>query len=487
MIPAQTNAPAASLALLLGTLLAGLVVLCAPQVLNDGDTYWHLAAGRWMLDHHQVLKTDVFSYTRWGAPWDAHEWLAEGLMAWAFRLAGWSGLLVLFATAAAATAWLILTWLQRFMSGIVLAAVALLSAACMAPSLLARPHLLALPALAAWTVEMLRAREAGRAPKLAYVAVMIAWANLHGSYVFGFVVLGAFALEALAETTGDRWPVIRTWGLFGILSLVAAMITPQGFSGLIYPFKIMGMTTLNVISEWRPADFTKLQPFEITLLTTLLVCLSRGVRVPILRMALLLLLLHMGFQHARHQLVLAVVAPLILAAPLSLALGQAPAKPWRKARLWPLALTVALVMALSMAAVRIALPTQRVDGAMSPISALNHVPAELAAKPVLNDYGFGGYLIFKGVRPFIDGRADMYGDAFVSAYVKATTPDPAALKALLAAYKIEWTIFSPSDPVAKAMDALPGWRRLYSDKFATVHVRVSTAATIASSPPALRR
>jgi hypothetical protein len=37
------------------------------------------------------------------------------------------------------------------------------------------------------------------------------------------------------------------------------------------------------------------------------------------------------------------------------------------------------------------------------------VPPELRAKPVLNDYGFGGYLIWSGVRPFIDGRADTYG------------------------------------------------------------------------------
>jgi hypothetical protein len=35
---------------------------------------------------------------------------------------------------------------------------------------------------------------------------------------------------------------------------------------------------------------------------------------------------------------------------------------------------------------------------------------------VLNTYGFGGYLIFSGVRPFIDGRSDMYGDAFFMRY-----------------------------------------------------------------------
>jgi hypothetical protein len=103
--------------------------------------------------------------------------------------------------------------------------------------------------------------------------------------------------------------------------------------------------------------------------------------------------------------------------------------------------------------------------------------------PVLNDYGMGGYLIFKGVRPFIDGRADMYGDSYVKAYVKATRPDVAALKTMLANYKVAWTIFAASDPVVQAMDRQPGWRRLYTDKYAVVHVRTDATA----QPPATLR
>jgi hypothetical protein len=459
---------------LIGSLVVGLIVMYAPAILNDGDTYWHLAAGRWMLDHGQVLKTDIFSYTRFGAPWDAHEWLAEGLMALALRLGGWSGLLVLFAFATAATSWLMIAWLQRYLNGMALAATFILSACCMAPSLLARPHLLALACLAAWMVELLQAREAGRAPRLAFAILMMVWANLHGSYVFGFLLLAAFGLEAL-DAKGARWITIRDWGMFGALSLVAAVMTPQGVMGLIYPFKIMGMTTLNAIQEWRPTDFSKLEPFEITLLATLFFCLSRGVRVPTVRLAVLLLLLHMALQHVRHQLVLAVVAPLILAEPLSLALGPGSLPAWRWHHLRPYLPPAAAALAALAILVRLSLPITREDAIMSPVTALRHVPKALAAQPVLNDYGYGGYLIFEGVRPFIDGRADMYGDAFFAAYVKATRPDAAALKAMLVRYKIAWTLFSASDPTVKAMDAQPGWRRLYADKFAVVHVQTGAA------------
>ena len=90
----------------------------APQVLNDGDTFLHIAAGARMLDTQAVLFRDPFSYTFAGAPWEAHEWLAEIAMALAYRAGAWSGLLVLFGAAAAATAFVLSRTLGRWLAPI---------------------------------------------------------------------------------------------------------------------------------------------------------------------------------------------------------------------------------------------------------------------------------------------------------------------------------------------------------------------------------
>ena len=95
----------------LAALVLAAVVLFAPAVLNDPDTYWHLAAGQWILDHGRVPHVDVFSYSRPGIPWVAHEWLSEVLMALAWRAGGWGGMLVLFAVAMGAAAWLLVPYL----------------------------------------------------------------------------------------------------------------------------------------------------------------------------------------------------------------------------------------------------------------------------------------------------------------------------------------------------------------------------------------
>ena len=463
----RAAAYSAAIAALLVTALA----MFSPSFLADGDTYWHVAAGRWMLEHRQVLKTDVFSYTRAGAPWDAHEWLAEILMAAVWGLSGWTGLVVVYACAAGAAAWLAVGWMARWLGGLSLVAVGLVAGDCALPSLLARPHLLALVPLALWTLELLRAREERRAPRPAFAALMVVWANLHGSYVFGFVLLAAFGLEALVEAGVREWRRMRGWAVFAALAVGAALINPEGFDGLIYPFKIMGMTTLNFISEWRPVDFSTYQPLELALIVTVFVCIWKGVRPRPLRLALLLFLLHMALQHARHGIVVAVVAPLVLAEPLGAALQPRTARPLDGRRLWP-ALAAAACMVLL---VRVALPVRRVDGVNSPLTAMNHVPKALARRPVLNDYSFGGYLIYDGVKPFIDGRADMYGDRYFGDFVAAVSPDNAKLAAMLDRYDVAWTVFTPQDPVVKALDRQPGWRRLYADKFAVVHVRIGAS------------
>jgi hypothetical protein len=97
--------------------------------------------------------------------------------------------------------------------------------------------------------------------------------------------------------------------------------------------------------------------------------------------------------------------------------------------------------------------------------------------PVLNEYGFGGYLIYSGVPVFMDGRADMYGDALLKRQIDALMlRDPADLPRLLNDYRIGWTLLSPGTPALASLDQLPGWRRVHTDAVAVVHVRDDNGA-----------
>jgi hypothetical protein len=457
----------------IGAAVAALVTfMFSKEVFNDGDTYWHLATGRWILEHGKVPLTDPFSYTMGGHPWQAHEWLADIFMYGAYKYGGWDGLTVLFAVVAALGAALLAARVSKFLGGITLVFTLALSLASTSQSLLIRPHALMLPILIFWTIKIMEAREQDRAPPPALGALMIVWANLHASWIFGFVVAGAFGLEALWEAPRERkLKALRDWALFGLASVVGILITPWFISGVIFPFKVMSFSFLNDINEWRPHDFSNVTTFEVALLVAVFVCLARGVKVKPMQALLLVALLQMSLQHRRQVIILVLLAPLILAEPLKIALGQVrrqekPAMDWR-----------APAMAFAMLAVivvgyRFYKPIVRGDSRTTPQTAMQHVPASLRAMPVLNDYTYGGYLTFIGVKPYIDGRADMYGDEFVSDFMSLIhTAAPDHLQKTLDKYHVAWTIFSKGDVMVQGMDQRPGWHRLYADNYAIVHVR----------------
>ena len=223
-------------------LLAAGLSFAAP-ILNDGDTFWHLGAGRWMIQHIAVPTTDPFSFTFVGRPWVAHEWLSEVIMTAVYQAGGWGGLMLLFGLTMGLTALLMGAWLLRWLGVLPALLAVVIGLACVAPGMLARPHLLVLPLLAFWTIELLRSREAKTAPPIWLALVMLLWANMHSSFVVGYGLAAALGLEALLDTRHWTRRGFIGWAAFLGLSLAATLGTPHGLEGLTFPLKVLFSAT----------------------------------------------------------------------------------------------------------------------------------------------------------------------------------------------------------------------------------------------------
>ena len=474
-------------------LLVGLVALLRSLVdrralLNDPDTYLHIAAGRWMLAHGALPAADPFSHTMAGAHWAAPEWLAEIVLAAFYNTGGWSAIVVLAAASFAASLAILTRYLLRHFDPLPCAVAAIAAMALVLPHLVARPHILALPPLVLWSASLFAARDAGRAPPLWLLAVMPLWANLHGSFLFGLALAGFLAAEAvLWPASGhSRAAEARRWGLFVIVAIAAAMVTPSGVAGLVQPFRLMAMPALySSFSEWLPPDLAHTPELELWLLGALALGFLSGMRLPLSRLVLLLALFHMALHATRHADLLGLVGPLVVAGSLGPALA---------ARLRPAAssaltrglarlaaparapaIAIALGLALAIAWPTLAGPLARGDDAVTPASALAAAQRLGLSGRVFNAERFGGYLVFAGVPTFIDGRIEMYGNDFLAREVAAEYGDVATLATLLDQYRIDWTLLPPQSGAAKALDHMPGWRRLYADDYAVIDGRVDSA------------
>jgi hypothetical protein len=458
-----------------------------PNLLHDSDTYWHLKVGEWILVNGAIPRMDYFSHTMKGAPWHPHEWLGELLFAVAYAKAGWPAV-VICASAAFATALAMLSrYLLRFLEPIYMLGAIALAYSLLAPHLLARPHVLMMPLLVLWAIGLMDAHDEDRAPSLSLLPAMTVWANVHGSFVFGLLLAAAFSVGAIVPARGRRWEVATRWTIFLAASTGAALITPFGPTGLMYAFTVNDMSfALSVINEWQSPNFQKLQPLELCLFVVAAAVLTRGLRLSWLRIALLLGLLHLALKHLRHADLLALLAPLILARPIGEQWLSASVKnseisaidTWFR-RLVPPASAVGVgVMALLLAVASwtaVRSDSLRPPAKFAPQSALNALQASGMSGRGLNSYEFGGYLIFSGIPTFIDGRADLFGDSFLRTYVSSLNlnGEGGGLTELIKQHDIQWTLLRPGFPAIEFLDQLPGWRRLYSDPNAVVHIRTS--------------
>jgi hypothetical protein len=183
-------------------------------------------------------------------------------------------------------------------------------------------------------------------------------------------------------------------------------------------------------------------------------------RATLMRAACVALLFVLALHLPAVQLFFAAAVPLLLAD--SLAQGRF------QPRLALRPVLVCVVLAVVALVVRAILPLPLSDSPVTPSEALSHVSADLLRSPVLNDAAFGGYLIVRDVRPFIDSRPHYPASFRASA---AELGDPAQLARVLARYHIHWTLLAPQNPAIKALDDLKGWKRLYSGPFAIVHIK----------------
>ena len=254
--------------------------------------------------------------------------------------------------------------------------------------------------------------------------------------------------------------------MFTLASLAAALVNPYGIEGLLFPVRLLGLQALARVGEWGPETFVHPNALEAVMLGLIGVALTRPLRLSAIRLALLLGLLHLSLAHARHEMLLAMVGPFLLAKPLGEALAAAGVVTPFDRRIAGLA-----AAALAVAAVRIFLPAPTIPAYASTRAALAALPANVRAEAVLNGYAFGGYLAFEGVKPYVDGRADLFGDAFLNDYARIARGDRDALGPTLARDHIGWTLFAPEQGATAAMDALPGWRRIYADSRVVVHAR----------------
>ncbi len=460
------------------------------QALNtDGDLGRHIRLGETMISRRAILRQDEFSYTMAGRTLVPYEWLSEVAFASAHRAGGFAGVLAMVGIIIAATYALTALLLQRSdvdpLLGFLTAVAAGLAGAF---HWLARPHVFTL--LAAVLLLYILVREPRRGAWLVG-GLFVMWANLHGGFLYGLVMIALFMAGAGAEllrgTDPARWrPRLRQDGILLGAALAGSAVTPSGLGLFAHVTGYLGKTYLvDHTAEYQSPDFHLWYGRVFLLLLLALVAgfgLSRR-RVPLPWLAVVLANVAFATISARNIPLFAVTALPLAAMHLD--------PEWRALR-WALLTRIRAAFAHASSVSRTGpwafagalgilflgwghgsafgrqVLLDRLSGHVFPVEAIERARSAHLNGRLFHEFTWGGYLLlaWPEQRVFIDGQTDFYGENLVREYALIRGAG-AGWREALDRYRVDLLLVQPQSPLYRAALAI-GWLSWHEDATAAV-------------------
>ncbi len=483
--------------------LVVLLILCLSNwrlvMINaDGDPSLHWRIGQWMIEHRAVIRVDQFSHTRFGAPLISKEWLSEVIFAAAGNKLGWNGAVLVGALLIATTLWLLYRWLvAEDCESLLATGLVLLAALASTHHWLARPHLitLLLTVVFAWRLRAFdRHPEAGVLRLLGpLIPLMTLWANLHGAFFTGFVMLGIYAAGNLAQPKKAAIFVIT-----GVACVAASLINPNGWHLHTHIVQFLREPVLaKFTNEFRSPSFhsAAMGGFLLQLLVLAVLLIVARPRLHATDVLLVSVWGHLALQTVRNVPIFAIVVTPILAEHWQAAIHRA--GPGRIME-WYRRLSanvsrvdhstngcVMVVVVLIALLGVLAKPTlfggrpivvTEILPAYFPVAATRFVTANPRAVSgeMFNDYGWGGYLVLvmPEHRVFVDGRNDFYGPELIRDFDTVNQAHP-GWEDVLRKYKVDWTFLPRAHPLNELLALHKDWSLSYTDEVAAIYSRRS--------------
>jgi hypothetical protein len=308
------------------------------------------------------------------------------------------------------------------------------------------------------------------------------WVNCHGSFILGLIVLGVIlACSFFGFRKGSlvsvRWDSGRRRMLMLALALSggAVFLNPVGWRQVWYPLDTMLHQPVNLsfVQEWQPLPLQDARGIGLLCVLALicLVLLFRRTQVLYLHELVLLGMgTWMALNHRRLVFVFGILAAPVVARLCSDFWDRYDAE---KDRPLPNVIFIGLVAVALVLGFpnRQALAKEVNDG--SPVQAVKYIKSHQLTGNMLNEYGYGGYLIWAlPEHPvFIDGRADLYEWAGVLKQYQQWSLLQTDPNQLLDKYHISFCLLEKDSPMSYVFPLMPNWKKVYSDQQSVIFVR----------------
>lgn len=495
-LPSPSASARLSLALfffLLTLLSYGIV---APRMLNDPDAAWHIAAGDLIRQLGHLPAHDPWSYTAGGTQWIHGAWLWDVLVSWLHEQGGLALVLHFHLLLAGCTmALLVLACLDRGAGILTTLLVCFVVLILFKPFIAVRSHNFTYFFLVLFQLLLHRWHIGKAGISIWWLVPLITWwANFHGLFMAGFMLLGMYGVAALLAR---QWRKFGQLTMVGLACIAGVSSTPLGIDVFYHVLLNQRSVMLSYIGEWQSFS---LQGAYAHFVFYMLACVwfTRPRQLADLRDSARLpdwgvqyFWLVQSLVHVRHLSVFLLMTAPILAEAMQRALVLNTNKwmialagreqVWRETlasrrivRSMPGLAVAAMLLVMSGYATRWQFPHGvAFPPVYAPTEAAAFILREYPHQRFMTHYNFGGYLIYAtrgGIPIFVDGRCEVaYPPATLRDYLTFDLLQP-GWQEVLQRWHIDGALLPPSPVYDEALASI-GWRKVFSSASADVFVK----------------
>jgi tetratricopeptide (TPR) repeat protein len=275
------------------------------------DIWWHLAAGRYILDNRAIPQVDFYSYTAAGRPWLDSQWLFQVAAFVIYRALGFNGLILVKVLILLAAFLLLFGISCRKQNYLVAVLATLLVSLCLWERAVLRPEIISFLFIAIYFYILWgdrygfgSGRDGGSRKSIFLLPLLqIVWVNSHGLFILGLVLIWSYIVGEFIESRqrSGRGPVDTALLTVGLLTFIASFINPYTGRGVIFPFtlftRISGLlkTFSYTIGEFQSPFSYFCQNNIIFFYKIFLVCSLASIVINIKRVSAAHLLIYFSF------------------------------------------------------------------------------------------------------------------------------------------------------------------------------------------------
>lgn len=379
------------------------------------DYYWHISAGKYMVNNHTILAKDIFSWIMYNKTWISHEWLFE-IIIYTLKLIfnNYSIIIYCFINNFILLLIIFMNNKNYNKNTIFTLLWLLLFIIINCNSNIPRPYLLSNNFLAI-TIYLLYDLLKNKDSKKIYMLplITIIWSNVHGgSSNLSYIMVLIFILIGLVSKNKYTKDVlqIKKYLIVLVLCIIFININPHGFKILIYPYQnIINNVMISNITEWQ--SILKISPnnyiYFLFIIFISIIIIRNKEKTKLIDLSLLIIFIIMGIKSMRFSNYLYIVSSFFIFDYI---------KEKKDDNSTNLLLLISSIILIIIFIINIPNIEKKIIKEYIPNNMISKIK-EVKPKRLFNLYDYGGYLINNNIKVFIDGRADLYSNCNYKDYI----------------------------------------------------------------------